>query len=275
LLACCLAYPHRGNSARSVLAGQAAAAEAAARFALLCQCPPPTAARCSMLPSSQTPDPRRSPLRSRASVGLRRRLSGPSASTAQRSTRWRSSGQHGAPRPQPTTWDSPYHWQWRTSDTASDSAWQRGHGAISAKVFVRACPSSTPAPWIHGCCRPARSTSADATNARKGSTATTPTSSREVTTEQEGETETSGGFQPLLPNTMTRPRRRRGGEDAAATTVAAAVDKQRLMHISPPPPPTATAIVRPRSGLCCGLSTGPFLFAFVHASCQLDLPKLD
>jgi hypothetical protein len=76
--------------------------------------------------------------RSRASVGSRRRLSGPSASTAQRSTRWRSSGQHGAPRPQPTTWDSPSHWQWRTSDTASDSAWQRGHGAISAKVFVRA-----------------------------------------------------------------------------------------------------------------------------------------
>ena len=42
LLACCLTYPHRGNSARSALAGQGAAAEAAARFALLCQCSPPT-----------------------------------------------------------------------------------------------------------------------------------------------------------------------------------------------------------------------------------------
>jgi hypothetical protein len=31
----------RGNSARSALAGQGAAAEAAARFALLCQCSPP------------------------------------------------------------------------------------------------------------------------------------------------------------------------------------------------------------------------------------------
>jgi hypothetical protein len=36
LLACCFfTYPHRGNSARSALAGQGAAAEAAARFALL------------------------------------------------------------------------------------------------------------------------------------------------------------------------------------------------------------------------------------------------
>jgi hypothetical protein len=42
LLACCLTYPHRGSSARSALAGQGAAAEAAARFALLCQCSPPT-----------------------------------------------------------------------------------------------------------------------------------------------------------------------------------------------------------------------------------------
>jgi hypothetical protein len=44
---CCLqfslAYPHRGNSARSALAEQGMAAVAAARFALLCQCPPPTA----------------------------------------------------------------------------------------------------------------------------------------------------------------------------------------------------------------------------------------
>jgi hypothetical protein len=95
---------------------------------------------------------------------------------------------------------------------------QRGHGAISAKVFVRACPSSTPAPWMLS----SRSTSANATNARKGNTATKPTPSREITTEQEGETETNGGFQPLLPNTMTRPRGRgRGGEDAAATAVAA------------------------------------------------------
>ena len=38
LLACCLTYPHRGNSARSALAWQGAAAEAAARFALRCQC---------------------------------------------------------------------------------------------------------------------------------------------------------------------------------------------------------------------------------------------
>ena len=96
--------------------------EARAREAVKSGTPPQLS---SMLPSSQTPDPRRSPpLRSRASVGSRRRLSGPSASTAQRSTRWRSSGQHGAPRPQPTTWDSPSHWQWRTSDTASDSAWR-------------------------------------------------------------------------------------------------------------------------------------------------------
>jgi hypothetical protein len=42
LLACCLTYPHRGNSARSVMKGQGAAAVAAARFALLCQCSPPT-----------------------------------------------------------------------------------------------------------------------------------------------------------------------------------------------------------------------------------------
>jgi hypothetical protein len=42
LLACCLTYPHRGNIARSALAGQGAAAEAAARFALLWQCSPPT-----------------------------------------------------------------------------------------------------------------------------------------------------------------------------------------------------------------------------------------
>jgi hypothetical protein len=42
MLACCLAYPHsRGNSARSSLAWQGAAAEAAARFALRCQCSPP------------------------------------------------------------------------------------------------------------------------------------------------------------------------------------------------------------------------------------------
>jgi hypothetical protein len=41
LLACCLTYTHRGNSARSALAGQRAAAVAAARFALmLCQCSP-------------------------------------------------------------------------------------------------------------------------------------------------------------------------------------------------------------------------------------------
>jgi hypothetical protein len=33
---------NRGNSARSALAGQGAAAVAAARFALLCQCSPPT-----------------------------------------------------------------------------------------------------------------------------------------------------------------------------------------------------------------------------------------
>jgi hypothetical protein len=37
-LLCCLTYPHRGNSARSALAGQGAAAAAAAHFALLCQC---------------------------------------------------------------------------------------------------------------------------------------------------------------------------------------------------------------------------------------------
>ena len=39
LLACLLLnLPKRGNSARSALAGQGAAAEAAARFALRCQC---------------------------------------------------------------------------------------------------------------------------------------------------------------------------------------------------------------------------------------------
>ena len=42
MLACCLTYPHRGNSARSALARQGAAAEAAARFALPYQCFPPT-----------------------------------------------------------------------------------------------------------------------------------------------------------------------------------------------------------------------------------------
>jgi hypothetical protein len=42
LLACCLTRPHRGNIARSALAGQGAAAVSAARFALLCQCSPPT-----------------------------------------------------------------------------------------------------------------------------------------------------------------------------------------------------------------------------------------
>jgi hypothetical protein len=82
-------------------------------------------------------------------------------------------------------------------DTASDSAWQRGHSEISAKVFVRvrACPSSTPAPWMPS----SKLTSADATNAQKGNTATTPAPPRVVTTEQEGETETNGGFQPLQP----------------------------------------------------------------------------
>jgi hypothetical protein len=46
LLTCCLTHPHRGSGARSALAGQGAAAVAAARFgALLCQCSPPTTTR--------------------------------------------------------------------------------------------------------------------------------------------------------------------------------------------------------------------------------------
>jgi hypothetical protein len=32
-------------------------------------------------------------------------------------------------------------------------------------------------------------------------------------------------------------------------------------------PPTTTAIARPRSGLCCRLSTDLLLFVFVHAGC--------
>jgi hypothetical protein len=73
----------------------------------------------------------------------------------------------------------------------------------SAKAFVRACPSSTPAPWIMS----SKSTSADAMNAQKGNTET-PTPSREATAEQEGEAQTKGGFRPLQPNTRALPRRR-------------------------------------------------------------------
>ena len=52
LFACCLTYPRRGNSARSALAGQGAAAVAAARFALLCQCSPPTTTAIGARPRS-------------------------------------------------------------------------------------------------------------------------------------------------------------------------------------------------------------------------------
>jgi hypothetical protein len=44
-------YPHRGNSARSALAGQGGAAEAAARFALLCQWVLPTYYDCHRAPA--------------------------------------------------------------------------------------------------------------------------------------------------------------------------------------------------------------------------------
>jgi hypothetical protein len=58
VLACCLTYPHRGNiSARSALAGQGAGGGgrgrvAAARFALLCQCSPPTTTTAIARPRS-------------------------------------------------------------------------------------------------------------------------------------------------------------------------------------------------------------------------------
>jgi hypothetical protein len=46
-----LTYAQRGNIARSALAAQGAAAEAAARFALLCQCSPPTYCDCHRAPA--------------------------------------------------------------------------------------------------------------------------------------------------------------------------------------------------------------------------------
>jgi hypothetical protein len=58
--------------------------------------------------------------------------------------------------------------------------------------MISSSVSTRPAPWMPS----SKSTSADATDVQNGNTATTPTPSREATTEQEGESETKGGFQP-------------------------------------------------------------------------------